>query len=271
MTSGAIGSRARVPTPATPRRRVVLFGASNLTRAFPRVVAEVRAQSPAPVELVCAHGLGRSYGMASTFLARELPGILQCGVWRALDAHRAERTDALLTDIGNDIMYGADVATIAGWLDECLVRLSGHGARLSIARLPIAGIERISRLRYEVVRRLMFPTRSIAFETAIARARELDARIASLAAARSATLIEPRSDWYGLDPIHIRWSARPEAWRTLLSHTSSAPPHERARSCSEDRLALARCRPESMRRFGRAISTEQPSAILADGSTIALY
>ena len=272
-SSTAAHERARPARSTVPRRRVVLFGASNLTRAFAQIVAQVRAQQTEPVELLCAHGRGRSYGLASTFLGRELPGILECGVWRALDERGAERTDALLTDIGNDIMYGAHVDAIAGWLDECLTRLTDHGAHVAITRLPIAGIERISRLHYEIVRTLFFPTRHIALETAIERARSLDASVARLAEKHSAALIEADPHWYGLDPIHVRWSARKDAWPKMLSSWDPAARahHERATASFEDRLAVVRCRPEKMRRFGRARSCAQPSALLADGTTIALY
>jgi hypothetical protein len=267
------GAFDRVHANALPvRRRVVLFGASNLTRAFPRVVAALRAEEPRS-EILSAHGHGRSYGSASTFLGRELPSILACGLWRALEHSRPERTDALLTDIGNDIMYGTDVATIAGWIGECAARLTRHGARVAIVRLPLASLERLSRLRYEIVRALFFPTRRLAFETALERARELDARLPALAEQHAVALIETEPHWYGIDPIHIRSREQNAAWTKLLSGWNAAPTNasERARLTWRERAELSLARPDRMRRIGRVQTKEQPCVVLDDGTTVAIY
>src|SRR5439155_11570702 len=111
---GRAGSGDRVSA------RVVLLGASNLTLGFPMLVSELRAWLGSPVEILCAHGHGRSYGLASRVLFRELPGIVECGLWRALASAPARPTLALLTDVGNDIMYGRDVEEIAGWVETAL-------------------------------------------------------------------------------------------------------------------------------------------------------
>lgn len=257
------------------RRRVVLFGASNLTRALPLVAAELHRSRPSPIELISVHGHGRSYGLASSVLARELPSILDCGVWRALQESEPCPTDALLTDIGNDIMYGAGVETIAGWIEECLARLAAHGARIALARLPLPSLERLSRARFELARSIFFPTRRIAFDAALVRARELDLCLPELARAHRAALIEQAPDWYGVDPIHIRRGAREQAWTTLLAswdpERAAVRPRGSTRPSLSDRIALARCRPAARRLFGFEQRARQPSAILSDGTTLALY
>jgi hypothetical protein len=254
------------------RRRFVFLGASNLTLALPLVVAELRRQGSLPLDLFSAHGHGRSYGLTSSVLGRTLPSILDCGLWHALGEPAPGGIDALLTDIGNDIMYGAEVPTIAAWIEECLVRLLAHRARVAIARLPLSSIEGLPRWRFEILRTLLFPTHRIAFDVVLQRVRDLDARLVELARAHAAVLIQPHPDWYAFDPIHIRRSARVEAWNRLLSSGTPGP-----RSAGHDRLgfgdrrALARARQEARRWFGRAQSSPQPSAILSDGSTVALY
>ncbi|MGH7127474.1 MAG: hypothetical protein ACREIV_02820, partial [Planctomycetaceae bacterium] len=65
--------------------------------------------------------------------------------------------------------------------------------------------------------------------------------------------------WYGLDPIHIRRSLRPQVWRQILSQW----PGFNA-SATLDRLtwrrarALRRCRPLLRRVFSREQTTPQP-------------
>ena len=86
--------------------RVVAIGASNLTRGFQTVVATARTAWGPDVQVVAALGHGRSYGADSAFLFRRLPGILQSGIWQQLESTPAVPTKALVTDVGNDIVYG---------------------------------------------------------------------------------------------------------------------------------------------------------------------
>ena len=96
------------------RPRVVLLGASNLTRGISTAVETTRRAVGGPAEYFIAMGHGRSYGARSRVMGRGLPGITECGLWGALgDDHSP--TYALLTDVGNDVAYGASVDTITGF------------------------------------------------------------------------------------------------------------------------------------------------------------
>ena len=121
--------------------RVVLIGASNLSLAFPDVLDAARALWGGPLEVLAAHGLGRSYGIPTRVLGRELPGILECGLWPALEALEPRPAVALLTDPGNDIAYQVPVERIAGWMRETVLRLERAGARIVVTRPPLASLE----------------------------------------------------------------------------------------------------------------------------------
>ncbi len=54
--------------------------------------------------VLAAAGYGRCYGVKSRFVLRDLPPILDCGLWSALRKTSHAPTYALLTDIGNDLM-----------------------------------------------------------------------------------------------------------------------------------------------------------------------
>src|SRR5215470_11156849 len=97
----------RLEMPRGEIARVVALGASNLTRGLQTVVATSRSTWGPRVELLGAMGHGRSYGMASSLFIRTLPGILQSGLWRQLDALPPVPTHALITDVGNNIAYDA--------------------------------------------------------------------------------------------------------------------------------------------------------------------
>ncbi len=93
--------------------RAVLLGASNLTRGISTVVETAQIVCQRPLEILAAAGLGRSYGIDSRVLGRTLPGIVHCGLWNTLSQKRPIPTYALITDIGNDILYSVEVSQIA--------------------------------------------------------------------------------------------------------------------------------------------------------------
>ena len=67
--------------------RVVLLGASNLTRGISTVVGTARRLLGPMPHVFVAYGHGRSYGVRSRVLIRGLPGILNCGLWPAPSAN----------------------------------------------------------------------------------------------------------------------------------------------------------------------------------------
>src|SRR5688572_673653 len=100
--------------------RIVALGASNLTRGFHTVVSTARAAWGQDVQIVAAFGSGRSYGVHSRVLIRTLPGILESGLWRQLEFFSAAPTRALVTDVGNDILYGFSASRILAWVGEAV-------------------------------------------------------------------------------------------------------------------------------------------------------
>jgi hypothetical protein len=251
--------------------RVILLGASNLARGVALAAETARIVLGGPLELVIAMGHGRSYGVRSRVLGRALPGIAECGLWDALKRTRAHPTYALLTDVGNDLAYGAPVEEIEGWIALCLDRLAAAGSRTVLTLLPMASLESLSPLRFGVARSILFPARRIAHRDAIDAARRLDERLRRLGESRGATLVEQPRDWYGLDPIHLRPTVMPQAWRRILAAWrpgADAPP---ARRSLRRFLAIRRLTPQRWWLAGIPLGRPQPAGTLADGSRVWLF
>jgi len=254
--------------------RVVLLGASNLKISFPRVLARLRGAAPGPVEVLAALGHGRSYGTWSRLAwVRLLPGIVQCGLWEELERpHRRHcrhplPTVALVTDVGNDLLYGAPVASIAGWVGTCLERLARQEAEIIVCLLPLSTLEKVSPLRYHLVRHILFPGRRAApWSALLDSARELNERLRRLGHEHGARLVEPSPSWYGIDPIHVRRSMRSQAWNQILDHPLL--PRE-GQLAGGGRLPLFGS--AELRLFGVPLRNPQPVCRFKDGSTVALY
>jgi hypothetical protein len=193
-------------------RRVVLLGASNLTRGFGTAIEIARARLGAPLEVFAALGHGRSYGPEpSSFLYRTLPGIASSGLWARLAAEPPRPTHALVTDLGNDVAFGVAPARVAGWLAQALDRLAAAGARPVITGLPIERLEALDPLWFAFWSRLFFPGRALERERVLAAARELEGTIESLTRARGLAFVPARPEWsrlFGIRRTRVQPAAR---------------------------------------------------------------
>jgi hypothetical protein len=245
--------------------RVVAIGASNLTRGFRTVIAAARTAWGPDVQVVAALGHGRSYGADSSFLFRRLPGILRSGIWQQLESTPAVPTRALVTDVGNDIVYGFPPEQILAWVGEALARLARVSDDVVLTDLPMDGIRRLSPARFHLVRSVFFPSCRLPFEAVVAAAEQVNTGLAELAGANRARFVHLEPSWYGFDPVHIRPSLWPTAWQEVLG-VSCAIPRSRAEA-----LRLYAMRPEQRWLFGVEQRTPQTGRPLPHGARVWLY
>lgn len=254
-----------------PTRRALVLGASNVMRGLGHVVDAARASWGAPLDLLVASGYGRSYGTDSRILGRTLPSLLDCGLWSALDGRPDLPTAALVTDVGNDILYGASVERIVAWVEAALERLRPRAQRLVLTRLPLDGVDDLGNARYLLVRTLLFPSSSVSLDAARAAAYAVDEHLVRLAARYDAQLVTPRASWYGVDPVHVRRRRRRDAWHTILAGWADGErPTVRGHS-GLGRLRLRLLLPARRRFLGVAQRRAQPAKVFADGSRLSLY
>jgi hypothetical protein len=252
----------------------VALGASNLTRGLPTLVGLARARWGRDTELFAALGLGRSYGATSRVLVRALPGLLQCGLWSALVGRPKVTTRALVTDVGNDILYGSPPAEILDWVEACVDRLQTMTDDIVVTDLPIGRLRRLSRLEFAAFRTVFYPPCRLSFAEVMHTAEQVSEGLVALAGRRGLRAVRLERDWYGLDPIHIRPSQWGTAWGRILDG-SSAPVvlrgKERSRMSVGEALRLYAMRPERERLLGIERVTAQRGAPLPGGGRVWLY
>ena len=232
------------------------------------VLATARAEWGADVELLAALGHGRSYGGRSQFVGRSLPGILESGLWPQLSRMPPAPTLGLITDVGNDILYGYRPPQILAWVNEAVDRLQRHGAEVVITGLPAVGQSDISNRRFMFFRSILFPRCRLSFAEVAASAAQVNEGLEALASRRSLRLVRLRREWYGLDPIHIRPSLWRAAWQEILCGSGELRQFDRRRG---EGARLYVMRPERQWVFGIPAGSPQRGVRMRGGGSVWLY
>jgi hypothetical protein len=236
------------------------------------IVSNARRRSVGPVEMLAAFGHGRSYGRETSVLGRKISGILSCGLWEELGRRRALPTAALVTDVGNDLLYGRSPDELLCWVAECLDRLEEFGAMTIVTQLPLDAIERLDNARFLFFRTLLFPSSPLTLASAKAHAREVNAGLQELASQRKHTIFSVQNEWYGFDPIHIRRRHGGAAWGEILA-TWAGGDHGAAPAQVSlwQSVYLQLLPPLERSLWGVTRRRAQPSGVLSDGTTVALF
>lgn len=248
--------------------RVVALGASNLTRGFQTVISTARSVWGPDVEVLAALGHGRSYGAPSLFGFRTLPGILKSGLWAELERRPRIVTRALVTDVGNDILYGFSVERTLGWVEETLARLRAITNDIVLTDLPLASVQRLSNLKFLAFRTVLVPFCRLSLTQALNRAELVNEGLTRLSAAYGAKLFQLDPAWYGFDPIHVRPSRWRSAWRQILGAQSEM---ETSGGSAIESVKLYFMRPERRWLFGMEQVTPQSGVVLRSGGQVWLY
>ncbi len=253
-----------------PRPRVVVLGASNVSRGLSRLVATVESRSPG-ADLFVAAGHGRGYGVNTRVAARRLPSILRSGLWRGLDRQGGAAPVALVTDVGNELLYGLTAEQVASWVRESVRRLADRGATIAITRLPMASIAAVGAVRYRALRTFFVPGCRLSLAGLKEAATRLDADLQAIAGDFRAQVIEQPAHWYGFDTLHVRRRqlddlllAACEAWGMPVVESpaaSSLATWARVGTKAAEVRSLA-----GVMRF-----TRQPAMKMPSGGTLSLY
>lgn len=261
-------AQARAGRPA-PAARAIVLGASNV-ELYRRALAGLLARAlPAPLELHLVCGLGRSYGLPSRVLGRELASIQAAGLWRALEGAPRVPSFAFVADVGNDLAYGAAPERVAAWVEEALERLRALDCRTAVIGLPLEALRAMGPLRFTLLRSLYFPGRPLRRAALVAAAEELEARLERCARSRALAYVPARGSWFGLDAIHLRPLRAEAALRAWLEGLALEPRGERPTAAQ--RRSVGRARPARSRRLGRERLVPQPCAALREHGTLSWW
>lgn len=256
---------------ALPRSRFVLLGASNLTLSLRLVTGLMQQRFGAPNEIFAAIGHGRAFSVPSQMLLRGLPGIADSGLWQQLAIMPSRPVYAMITDIGNDILYESPPERILRAMEWCIAQLQQQPAQIVVTDLPMRSIEQLSTQRYLFFRNLFYPSCKLTKDEVVRRAHIVHAGLTGLAERMRFELYEQDPAWFGLDGIHVHYWRRKAYYGDILTRFH---PSESTGTGNESRLPnYWHKRPAFAFKtvLGHAIRHPQPSGWLADGSSVFKY
>jgi hypothetical protein len=260
---------------SVPNNRIILLGASNLTLSLRLVTHLMQQRFGGPSEFLAAVGHGRAYGSANQVLLRGLPGINASGLWPQLNSVGVLPTYALLTDIGNDILFGSKPEQILRSVVWCVEQLQMQSAQIVVTNLPMVSIEDLSERRYTFYRNIFYPFCRLPRSETVSRVRAVYQGLIDLASRRNFTLYEQEPVWFGPDGIHVHYWKRHAFYRDVLGCFAVPGSNDKPVS-SESRKELSltwQRRPKFAYKtlLGREVHCQQPSGRLMDGSSVFKY
>jgi len=258
-----------------PENRLILLGASNLTLSLRLAIHAMQQRLGSPSEVLAAIGHGRAYGICSSIISRKLPAISESSLWNDLAAQRnlSLPSAALLTDIGNDILYGLLPEQILSTLERCIDQLQRYGTQIVMTNLPITSIENLTDARYLIFRNIFYPSCELARDTTVQRAQSLHTGLIALAARKNIHLYEQEPHWFGPDGIHIDYWKREAFYQDVARcfHVVEPQTNEVSKIKSGSAAWLQRPTFAFKTLLGYDFYCPQPSGLLSNGSSVCKY
>ena len=221
----------------------IFLGASNLARSFYGLKSCItRCVFPRPVNFIHAMGPGRGYIRQGGMLNVTYPPILDCDILKAArdKMKNNQQVIALITDIGNDIMYGVSTDEIICGLKSLLSDLNELEASVFITPIPVDLENDIRELYFRVLRRVFFRNSSVSLHQASEAVQFINKFIIQLLN-KNIIVINEMKQFCGIDKIHYGLFQSRSAWSHIAYNLTdtlnvNAPPKL---SVSELVLSLA--------------------------------
>lgn len=195
-----------------PQVLCILLGASNLSRAHFGLVKYLEQNlHPRSVRFLSALGSGRGYSVEGGLMNIVYPPIKSCGVFDAAREVEVNRVIALITDVGNDIMYGIPVEKIIADLTELFEKLHNLKADILVTLIPHHLEIGLDDFYFRCLRAIFYPGCRVAQNTATAAVREIN-RFLKASASDHIKLITGLNPYYGMDMIHFSTFQMHRAW-----------------------------------------------------------
>ncbi|TDJ52582.1 MAG: hypothetical protein E2O43_03930 [Nitrospina sp.] len=193
---------------------LMLLGASNLARGcFALGWHLKRCLHPRRVEVMIAAGPGRGYHMPGGLLHVVYPPIRSSPIFEAAmeKSQSGARVVALVTDIGNDILYGVPEEDLIETLQQIFTRLQSMRAEIFYTTIPQIFETGVHPALFHVLRTVLFPRSRVSYDQTQRAVGRIN-RFLKDAAKDPLRLVPDMDRFTGMDEIHYSVFRASHAW-----------------------------------------------------------
>ena len=193
---------------------LMLLGASNLARGCFALERHLkRCLHPRRVEVMIAAGPGRGYHAPGGLLHVVYPPIRSSPIFEAAIemSQSGARVAALVTDIGNDIMYGVPEEVLIETLQQIFTRLQSLRAEIFYTTIPQIFETGVHPALFHVLRTVLFPRSRVSYDQTQRGVGRVN-RFLKEAAKDHLRLVPDMDRFTGLDEIHYSVFRASHAW-----------------------------------------------------------
>ena len=213
------GEKSSNVSPLHPKLPVVLIllGASNLSRGCFALSRYMKARlCPRPVEVLIASGPGRGYHTSGGLLNVNYTPICSSDIFEVAQKKSESgcRIVALVTDMGNDIMYGVSAEQLIATIQQVFDRLRSMNAEIFYTTLPVAFEKGVHPIWFYILRSLLLPFSRVSYDKATAGIIAVN-QFLKKCGTENCYLVSGMDRYLGYDEIHYGWFRAHSAWSHL--------------------------------------------------------
>jgi hypothetical protein len=160
-----------------------------------------------------ASGPGRAYCASGGLLNVSYPPIYASDIFEAAQnkSESGYQVVALVTDIGNDIMYGVSPEKVIDTLQQVFARLESMNAEIFFTTLPAVFEKGVHPVWFYILRSVLLPFSRVSYDEATAGIIEVNQFLRKYDSEHS-HLIPDMDRYLGYDDIHYGWLRAHNAW-----------------------------------------------------------
>jgi hypothetical protein len=166
-------------------------------------------------------GPGRGYISQGGIFNVIYTPILHSGVLEAVSNTKNQKVVALITDIGNDIMYGIPAEKIIGGLKSIFDELNKLEANIFITTIPVDLKKDISEFYFHILRKFFFPRSTVEYNRAWEAIQSINTFILQ-PLNKNIIVIDEMNEFCGVDKIHFSLLKSCSAWSHIAGNLTSS-------------------------------------------------
>jgi hypothetical protein len=231
------------PQNTDPEYLFVLLGASNMARGYSALTQHL-SKNISPTQFINALGPSRGYCARGSLLNFSYSPIGKCKVMKSAEdfAQQGGKMVVLLTDIGNDIMYGVSDQSVIECLDTLIESFRSWDAEVFITSIHVDISQDMGKLFFKLLKIIFYPKSQVTFDEADLAVKRLNHYIEEKSKkSEGVHLISGMKVYCGLDKIHFGLLKSHLAWSQIANKMLSALDVKPSRNIGLGSMAVSFC------------------------------